>query len=630
MTKPTFSYNPMAGNPFRTRSDAVAALKALCDPLMGHFSEGRGRLRLGAAGAHFHEGAADLEGLTRPLWGLAPLLAGGGTFDGIEHFVTGLENGSNPDHADYWGPPTDRDQRVVESAAIGFALCLAPGTFWDGLSQTGKDTLSAWLLTSLECTPAPNNWHFFHVLVSLGLDRVGVAHDRAIIERDLDILEEMAMTNGWYRDGLLRRAEHYIPFAMHFYGLIHVAFSAGHGQKDADRAERFRDRARAFAPLIRLWYGDDGAALPFGRSLTYRFAHAGFWGGLALADVEALPWGDIRGYWARNLRYWASLPMADRDGVMGVGYGYPNLLMAENYNSPGSPYWAFKAFAPLALPDSHPFWQAEETAYAPVPGTVTMPEPGMVRWEEEGNVTVLNGGQEALGMRHAAEKYNKFAYSTRYGFSVEPNIRGFDSGALDNMLAFSDDGRHFRVRECEQDARIGDGFLYSAWVPMQGVRVETWLIAAAPWHLRIHRVETDRTVATREGGFAIRRLDVPPEISRPSLTPGRPEDRAADGDTTHTAFVATPDDLSTLVDLGSTRRSARVLQAEPNSNVIFPRSWVPQLSATLEPGTHWLACAVCARPRALGDPQAPPALPDRARLEQMRDGAAPVGVWALE
>lgn len=619
---PQFSYNPMAGNPFRTRSDAVAALKALSAPLMDHFSEGCGRLRLGAAGAHFHEGAADLEGLTRPLWGIAPLLAGGGSFEGIAAFVTGLENGANPDHPDFWGLPTDHDQRVVESAAIGFAICLAPETFWNGLSQTGQDNLAAWLLRSLDCVPAPNNWHFFHVLVAMGLDRVGVPYDRAIIERDLDVLEAMEMPNGWYRDGQFRRAEHYIPFAMHFYGLIHAAYSTGHGQADAARAERFRARARDFAPQVKLWYADDGAALPYGRSLTYRFAHAGFWAGLALADVEALPWAEIRGYWARNLRYWASLPMADRDGVMGVGYGYPNLLMAENYNSPGSPYWAFKAFAPLALPESHPFWQAQEADYRPITETVTMHEPGMIRWEETGNVTVLTGGQEALSMRHSAEKYNKFAYSTRYGFSIEPNMRGFDTGALDNMLAFSEDGRHFAVRETEIDARIGDGYLYSAWSPMNGVRVETWLIAAAPWHLRIHRIETDRRVQTREGGFAIRRLDVAPEISVPPLG------SAATG-TARKAFVATPDDLSTIVDLGATIRSPRVLQAEPNSNVIFPRSWVPQLSATLAPGTAWLTSAVLARSRHLGDPGAAPDIPDETLLIKMRDDAAKVGVWDI-
>jgi len=41
--------------------------------------------------------------------------------------------------------------------------------------------------------------------------------------------------------------------------------------------------------------------------------------------------------------------------------------MAEQYNSPGSPYRALKFFLPLALPDSHPFWQAAESPLPELP-----------------------------------------------------------------------------------------------------------------------------------------------------------------------------------------------------------------------------------------------------------------------
>jgi len=618
-----FLFSPMAGNPFASREDAAAALRALAAPLSAHFSEGRGRLRLGSAGAHFPEAAADLEGLTRPFWGLAPLIAGGGSFPDIGLYVEGLANGSNPDHPDYWGPAADFDQRIVESAAIGFALRLAPEVFWDGLGAKGRDTLARWLVATLNCRPAPNNWHFFHVLVALGLDRVGVAYDRAIIERDLDHLESLDIGNGWYRDGPGRRAEHYIPFAMHFYGLIHAAWSEGHGAADAARAERFRERARAFAPQIRHWYASDGAALPYGRSLTYRFAHAGFWGGLALADVEALPWSDIRGYWARNLRWWSSVPMADRDGILPVGYGYPNLLMSESYNSPGSPYWAFKAFAPLALPATHPFWTAAEADYVDQ-GPATLRQPGMVKFEEPGNVTVLTGGQEAPWMRAAPEKYSKFAYSTRYGFSVENDARSFPDGPFDNALAFSLDGAHYAVRTTETQARIAEDMLYSEWSPLPGVAVESWTIARAPWHLRIHKVTTSTRVQTREGGFAIARHDFAPELAEPPM-PGRGEARPDTGP--RHALVGNGSDISQIVDLGACVRAGRVLAAAPNTNVIFPRSFVPQLSVTLDPGTHWLAAAVVARPAISGDPGPVPALPEMDELEQLRDASAPIPVW---
>src|SRR5690606_4360265 len=127
---------------------------------------------------------------------------------------------------------------------------------------------------------------------------------------------------------------------------------------DDERVKRYRERAELFARDIRHWFDEDGGVLAFGRSLTYRFACGGIWGALAFADLEALPWGEIKGHFMRHLRWWAKLPIADRDGVLSIGYGYPNLLMSENYNSAGSPYWALKAFLPLALPQDHPFWQA--------------------------------------------------------------------------------------------------------------------------------------------------------------------------------------------------------------------------------------------------------------------------------
>ena len=88
---------------------------------------------------------------------------------------------------------------------------------------------------------------------------------------------------------------------------------------------------------------------------------------MAFAGVtaEGLGWGEIKGLLLRNLRAWLRLPIFDRDGVLTVGYGYPNLCISEGYNAPGSPYWGLKAFFALALPQEHPFWQAEEKPYMP-------------------------------------------------------------------------------------------------------------------------------------------------------------------------------------------------------------------------------------------------------------------------
>jgi len=331
MTYDPVTANPLHGNPLRTRADVEKALRDLFDPLLPYFSEGGARVRLDAAAAHFDRAAADLEGFARPLWGLVPLAAGGGSFDHWELYRRGLANGTDPDHPEYWGEVNSTDQRMVELAAIGFAMRLVPHLVWAPLEQRDKDNLAAYLTHARQFDFADNNWKFFRILVDLGLEECGVEFDRSLTEKYLEELDGFYLGDGWYRDGNIRRIDHYIPFAMHFYGLIYARLARG----DDKRVAAYKERATLFAKDIRHWFDEDGGTLAFGRSLTYRFACGGFWGALAFADLEALPWGEIKGQFMRHLRWWADKPIANRDGVLSIGYGYPNLFMSESYNSAG-------------------------------------------------------------------------------------------------------------------------------------------------------------------------------------------------------------------------------------------------------------------------------------------------------
>src|SRR5690606_28053847 len=286
---------------------------------------------------------------------------------------------------------------------------------------------------------------------------------------------------------------------------------------------------------------------------TYRYAMGGIWGALAYAGLEALPWGEIKGHYLRHLRWWSRLPIADRDGILSVGYGYPNLFMSESYNSAGSPYWAFKAFLPLALPADHPFWTAEEAPATFDAEPIPFRHPGMVMMHTPGNVTALATGQQNWEMRGGAEKYAKFVYSSRYAFSVEVHERSYNQGAFDGMLALSDDNRHYRVREENEVAQIAGDVLYAKWHPWQDVTVETWLMPASPWHIRIHRITTPRELHATEGGFAVARAD----LNADELV-----------EETGRALARTPTDVSAIVDIGGGGRTGRTHKALPNTNLI--------------------------------------------------------------
>ena len=100
-------------------------------------------LTLGATGTHYDERAAQLEGFSRPLWGLASLLAGGGSYPGVERWVRGFASGTNPDCEEFWGAMRDKDQRMVECSAIGFTLTVAREAIWDPLDDAAKANLEA-------------------------------------------------------------------------------------------------------------------------------------------------------------------------------------------------------------------------------------------------------------------------------------------------------------------------------------------------------------------------------------------------------------------------------------------------------------------------------------------------------
>src|SRR5262249_4077411 len=155
----------------------------------------------------------------------------------------------------------------------GLALAFCPERAWEPLDAKARRHLVAWLLGIFEHEPAKTNWQFFRVLVALGLERVGAGFPRDALEASHERIERYRRGAHWYRDGERGQVDYYVAFAFHTYGLYYAAANAI-GLGDARRAEAYRERAAGFAHDFRHWFGPDGAAVPMGRSLTYRFAMA--------------------------------------------------------------------------------------------------------------------------------------------------------------------------------------------------------------------------------------------------------------------------------------------------------------------------------------------------------------------
>lgn len=154
---------PFDRNELKTRDDLSKFLVDLLDPLESHTSPGGARIHLGHTATHYDETAAQLEGFSRPIWGLASLLSGGGSYDGTKRWVDGFSNGTNPESEEWWGNMKNKDQRMVECAAIGFSLGVAKDKLWDPLSATAKSNFEAWL-GGMNDKEMPNtNWLWFRV-----------------------------------------------------------------------------------------------------------------------------------------------------------------------------------------------------------------------------------------------------------------------------------------------------------------------------------------------------------------------------------------------------------------------------------------------------------------------------------
>lgn len=581
----------LAANPLATRRDVQDALLGLWAPLRPFFAAAPAAPRLGDAAATYGEPAALLEAFARPLWGIAPFVAGGGVFPDWPLYHRGITAGVDPASPDYWGELGDLDQRAVEMAALGLTLALCPDALWTPLDAATRERLAAWLFQINRRKLVNNNWLFFRVLVNDGLRRVGAPHDAEQSQRDLAAVDGFYQRDGWYSDGIGGNRDYYIPMAIHYYGLIHTRLDA---DADPARVSRVIERARLFAPQFAAWFAPDGAALPFGRSLAYRFAQGAFWGALAFTGTEALPWGVIKGLYLRHLRWWLRQPMFTESGLLSIGYAYPSLIMADRYNAPGSPYWACKIFLPLALPDTHPFWKAAEQPFTP-PATLAQPEAKLLLCHDAASRHLFAlGGHPAPGWdpRHGASKYSKLCYSTLFGFGVPCGGDAPDDGGGDSVLLLSDDARHWRSREEVRETRIAPDHVFSRWSPFPDVEVSTWLAPAGPGHVRVHHVRTARALHVFEGGFSLARLR---ETRRR---------RTARGLASITATAG----MSYIADLASQRDGA-VIDPATNTNLLHPRGALPGLRGKVPPGDSWLVCAV------LGLPAENPTTPDAFAAE---------------
>lgn len=539
----------------------------ILDPLKPLYSEGGARLRLGDSGVTYPQVSIEMEAFSRPLWALVPFWAGGGEDPEFEDiYVRGLSGGTDPFGGEYWGGFTDYDQRFVEMAAIASGILFAPEKVWEPLSREAKGNLAQWLYGINEYIIPDCNWQFFMILVNAALRKQGCRFSQKKLDSGLEKIESYYLGDGWYRDGGSAQKDYYISFAMHYYGLL---YAAAMEKEEPERCLRFKERAEIFARDFIYWFDENGAALPYGRSLAYRFGEAAFWSAYVFAGLKDIPAGVVKGILARHLSWWDQQKICDRDGVLTIGYAYPNLIMAERYNAPGSPYWGMKSLLCLALPDNHEFWRAKAE---PLPGLKT------VKMLKQADMLVHRMGKDVMaypagvcekyGHGHVPEKYSKFVYSTRFGFSVARSQIVLHENAPDSALAFVIDGDDYVfVRKVSLSFEVRPDRVISTWQPFPGIMVTSTVIPEDEGHRRVHEIESAYGCTVYDCGFSVERF-----------TEGYEQKAEGAG-----AFVRFKD-MGCEVRGNGPKAKGVVIEADPNTNVLYPNGSIPAVAYRVEKG----------------------------------------------
>ena len=560
---------------FSSKKAAEQALLDVLNPLKPFYSESGARIHVGVTSTHYENDTIPMEAFARPLWGLVPFWTGGGSDPEFEElYRKGLEAGPDPTHPDYWHTCRDYDQKFCEMAAIAFGMLFCPEKVWEPLSERGKDNLVEWLweINRNECCAC--NWQFFSIMTNVALYKAGRPYDKKRLQEGLDCIDAYYDAGGWYKDGNGGDKDYYNPFVMVTYGMVYARFME---KEDPERCRRYIERALAFGKDYIYWFSEDGSAFAYGRSMTYRFAQAAYFSVCALCGVEVFPLPVLKGILARHLTHWLNLPIWDNADILSIGYAYPNLQMSESYNAPGSPYWAMKAFMFLGLPEDHPFWAAECAPLPKLDERKYLEHAGMVIQRGKENVVALVPGRlVADGHSHTVEKYSKFAYSSKFGFSIMRSNVTLAECAPDSMLAFEAYGYFFVKDVIDPDFTVSDERLIFSWSPIKGIHVKTTIEPTQTGHIRIHEITSDVECKAYDCGFAV------------STDDRKPYSRTENEDT---SCVENEDGYCSVRAVEGDG-AGQVLIPDPNTNLMSSKTSIPMAVYAIRPGVQTIRTQV--------------------------------------
>lgn len=147
-------------------------------------------------------------------------------------------------------------------------------------------------------------------------------------------------------------------------------------------------------------------------------------------------------------------------------------------------------------------------------------------------------------------------------------------GAYDNTLAVSETENFWRTAFKYEDYAIHDDYVYSDWKPWDDVEIKNFVVPSMPWHVRVHKIDTKRTIHLAEGGFAA------PDY-------GTDNQKEISTNINNAIFYRTEVGITGMIGL-SKELKAELSVPEPNTNILFPKTKIPLQTGVLKPGKYTL------------------------------------------
>jgi hypothetical protein len=380
-------------------------------------------------------------------------------------FIKAIIRGTDPKSNGYWGEPLPNDQ---VGAVLAMAIYIEPKRYWDLLTAKQKDNILQYFKKQVHLKTYDNNHYFFHMIAVALLDDNHYASNREHLTHMYDRLMGWYRGDGWFLDGNNRGFDYYNFWGFQLFNQVLYKFDPKwHDQF----GERIKNTTAKFMETLPYFFGRDGGPIPWGRSLSYRFASNAAIAWSFINGMGTLPPGEARRIASGSLKYFWEHGCLAENKLLSIGYWGANAGVAEAYLSYGDPYWANQGLACLLIPATDPFWTAVE---APMPadgagGKVALPGPQFtIRVSPvDGEARMFPVGQpwgKDRDMWQAGAKYDQQAYSSFLGFCVQGE-GGADIGA--GRSGYYYDGKTWFYRERAKPILVSPNHLVSQYTLKQ-------------------------------------------------------------------------------------------------------------------------------------------------------------------